>query len=332
MNNTDELLTTEAKIAKIKQLLPVHETRGHIFLPSDNFYWAPLNNTSLRDMARTICMWVGFKPLGLDVRFDKEALDDISVITQTNGRQAILIPERYSHNAYVCAGLLAQKLMSYYFQHRKHLNIEDFEQRETFITLSVVNGGLGILLLNSTSSAWQQRYPRLYARLMRSRPSYREKLAIADIFGQYVADYRIEPSVFSSYLCPWAELLRPRSWQNSHQAAGFVRAAREHSRRSYVKLAATLFIVLVGVIASGYAMTHRSKTLTQAQRMEQVRINNLKIEYERCNDEVRRKEIAFSDKKDYLIERTLEADRLRCVSLSNEYDYRVDEYNKNLSN
>lgn len=279
-------------------------------------------------MAKQLSMWVGFKPTALDISFSRQISGDSTYTLQENGRPSILIHERQRHNAYVCAALLAENLLRYYFEHRKHLVLKDPREQQTLIMLAVVYAGLGLVMLNNAPSYWQQQYPRLYARFSRKRPQTMIQARYRAMVQLFASDYRLDLTDVSGYLCPWVEKTQPGL--KTTREAGFVRRARTQSRRAYSTLVTSLLIILVGMALSGYVLEQRPENVPLALRQEHEEIDILRKSYELCNKAVAEKQAAYSQ-SDFFLERALDADRARCVSLRNLYNYRVDHYNQQLS-
>lgn len=330
MNDFDDLLTLEAKIARIKEMLPAHKTRGRFLLPDDSFYAAPRDDAGLKSMSRILCMWIGFKPVGLDIRFTDELEGESSMQTQDNGRLALLINRRHAHNAYACAALLANNLVRYFIEHRKRFKLRNPAEQEVFVIVSTIYAGLGVIMLNYSSSVWQQRYPAIYAWLNRNKPAYRSHIRTAGYVNSFAQDYRIEADSFALFLCPWAPWPITSERRYHHQPAGYVNAARGQARQASTALIASIMVIAAGMLLSGYVIGQRPDTLPLVLRQEREEIDILKNSYELCEQSVNKKQSAYNQ-NDFFIQRSLDAERARCISLRNLYNYRVDQYNKQLS-
>lgn len=325
MDDIAGLLTEEAKIMRIKKILPSHSMRGSFFTPDDAFYQIPRDNDGLKSMSKEISKWIGFKPVGLKVTFTRDISDDSCFVVSDDG-PAILIHGRHAKNPFACTGLLAEGLIEYYLEYRKHLKIDDSEEQKTLVMLGVVYSGLGLLALNYTTSYWQEHYPKLYYLFHHSRDIGKAAARYTAYVSRFALDYGIELGPFAKYLCPWAQILLPSKWQHISNRLDYVKSARHRSRRAYLALIVSLFIVITGTITSSYIVSRRLPTLPRDLREERSEIDILKDSYDACNASVAKKQKQY-DQTDFFIVRNIEADKERCLSIRNKYNYRVEDFN-----
>lgn len=330
MISADELLTEEAKIARIKALLPARERRGQLFVPDEAFYTPPHDDTGLKNIVKQLSVWLGFKPIGVKIAFSSEINSDSCFVVDEHG-PTILVHKRLYNNAFACAALLAENLLQYYFQYRKHADLTDVAEEKVFIMLAVTYSGLGLVALNYSHSYWQQHYPKLYLMLNSPRPEVLLRAEYAGYISRFAEEYRIDLNTFSKYLCPWAWLLLPtKPNKNNPDLSLYVKQARDNARSSYMALTVSLLVTISGVLLSGYVISQRPTGLSLALRQQREEIDILKTSYGLCQEALNRKEQAY-DQSDFFLIRNIEADRGRCDSLRNSYNYQVDLYNTQLS-
>lgn len=329
MDNIDGLLTEEAKIERIKKILPSHARRGFFFTPSDTFYATPRDNDGLKSISKELCKWIGFKPVGLTISFTRKISDDSVFVVNDDG-PAILIHGRHANNPFACAQLLAEGLMQYYLDYRKHLKLSDSEEQKTLVMLGVVYSGLGLLALNYSTSYWQEHYPKLYYLFHHARDNGKTAARYTKYVSRFALDYGIELGTFTKYLCPWAQILLPSKWQNASKDLDYVKTARMKSRRAYFTLVTSLLIVIVGTSVSWHLIAGRPPGLPRYLQNEREEIDILKIAYDACNTSVAQKQKQY-DQTDFFILRNIEADQERCISIRNKYNYRVNDFNSLVS-
>ena len=322
------LLTVEAKIAKIKQLLPEHDHRSRFFLPDDTFYVAPLNNKGLRSMAMPLCAWVGFKRVGGQFYFTGPSNDE-SWFEITESGPAIFINRRFRRNPYAVAALLSKCLMQYYVEYRKHLVLKDYREQQELIALAVVYSGLGLIGLNYTHSFWQEQYPKLYYLVHRSHSHSKTTMQYAKFTQNYAQENGLVFKSLLKYVCPWAWPYFSRTNSHSIRGADYVEAEKKKARNAYIGLVGSILFVISGSILSGYVLSQRPRLLPASLSNQKEEIEILRNSYELCSGTVAKKEKIY-DTTDMFIERSIEADQTRCNSLRNLYNYRVDQYNKQL--
>lgn len=322
------LLTVEAKITKIKQLLPEHEHGGRFFLPDNTFYVAPVDNSGLKSIATTICVWIGFKPVGIRFRFTATKHESWFETTETG--PTIFINRRFSRNAYACAALLAKHLIQYYLEFRKHLVLKDSKEQQELISLGVVHSGLGIVGLNYTHSPfWQEQYPKLYYLAHKSHAHSKLTQQYAHFTQNYASENGLAIKPIMKYLCPWAWPYFSNTDRVYVKAAGYVENETKKAKNAYIGLVGSVLFVAFGAILSGYVFSQRPRFLPAGLQNEKEEIEILRNSYELCTGSITKKEANYKN-EDIFIERSLEADHTRCTSLRNLYNYRVEQYNKQL--
>ncbi len=323
------LLTQDAKITRIKKLLPRSLSTGRFFIPDDAFYAIPKDDSGLRSQAKQISMWIGFKPAGLDIRFSP-LIDNDGCFTVKEGKPTILIHSRYVSNPYASAALLAEYLLSYYLEHRKNIKLTDIDDRQSLVILAVVYSGLGLVALNKVTSFSREHYPRLHSLFhIRSNigdPESRYK----NLVKQFAKDYGLEISSYTKYLCPWALRNLGLKRSVSSNVANYVRLSERRCRHAYTTLVGSLLVVISGILLTNTIFNINSMALSPSLRHQKEEIDIVRSAYEACIDTVTRKQHVYSQ-NDFFIVRNIEADRTRCNSLSNQYNQRVERYNSELS-
>ncbi len=320
------MLTEEAKIDKIKSLLPKTDRRGRFFLPDDVFYSSVLDNEGLKAITKQLTHWIGFKPSGLLVEFNND-IDANSIFVVNQGKPGVLINIRFKSNPFACAGLIAEGLMRYYLEYRKRIQLESTKDQQDLVSLGVIYSGLGIVAINQTTSFWQQKFPKLYDKLLKSR----SKIHInnyPEFTKKFAKDYGLEIGSFARYMCPWS--LCALKLQSSYEPVGYATLAKSKIRKLHLTLTIVIATLLCGAAYGTYELSNNPIRLTDVQVQEKEAINILKNSYDACLKSVAQKEKIYDSKTDFFIERNINADRLRCTSIQNLHNYRVERFKSQL--
>ncbi len=324
------ILTPEAKTIRIKRLLPSIKSPGRFFIPDDIFYLPPENNTGLNAQAKELARWLGFKPLGLNISFSKNIAEKSRLEASEKGID-LLINGRLRHNAFACAALLSEGLLEYYFVHRKKIKIKEHCELSDVIMLAVVYSGLGIVALNYADSYFEQCYPKLHFLLPWSKHEQARQLQYAGLIKSYAAEYGLEVGAFHKYLCPWAVLKLTPKGQDRPALITYAKVAYKRSRQAYLALFTSTLVVLGGLFMSLYIIGQRPDSLSLSMRQLKEDIDVLNNNYAACMSAVNRKQQSYKQ-PDIFIEQALAADKNRCTSIRNLYNYKVDQYNRALKN
>lgn len=324
MDSHSILLTEEAKIAKIKSLLPMSNRRGKFFIPDDAFYALPCDDAGLKAQLKQLSLWVGFKPIGLKLTFD-DLLTSDSVFNVRSSHPEILLHGRFRNNAYACGGLVAEGLMRYYLEFRKKTVLADSNEQQVFIDLAVIYGGLGLVALNKSTSIWQQKYPRLYASVISKVRAPINNYPL--LTRRFAKENGLELRALARYLCPWA--LAVLNLPPSINPVTYAKTAAQKVYTSYTALVIIIMVISCGIALGTYITSQRPVNLSAEQRQEKETIDILRKSHELCLDSVARKQKAY-DENDFFITRSINADRLRCTSIQNLYNSHVEHYNSQL--
>ncbi len=323
MDSHTNLLTLEAKIDKVKKLLPKSNRRGRFFIPDNAFYVPPVDDDGLKSMAKQLAQWAGFKPSGLEIAFSKDIVDE-SVFDIRDGKPAILINSRLRNNPFACGNYLATGLMRYYFEFRKQVALKDFAEQQTLIDMAVIYAGFGLVTMNHSSSFWQQKYPKSYTKIL-LRPDSRYRIQYT---RQFARENGLELGAFARYLCPWA--IAASQLPPPLDPMIYAKRSSRDSRRASLALIAVLALLAGGLALYGYRIANRPKQLSLSQLQEKEAVDILRSSHERCLESVAQKEKIYDGNSDFFVMRNLNGDRMRCTSIRNLHNSHVENLNSQL--
>lgn len=325
MYGHNDLLTEEAKITKIKHLLPQTARRGRFFIPDDAFYAPPLDDNGLKEMLKQMAQWVGFKPTGLETVFTED-IDGSSNFNIHEGKPVIQINQKLAKNPFACSGLLAEGLLRYFIEFRKGLTLGDATEQHTITMLAVTYSGLGLVAVNSSESFFQHKFPTVYARLgLASRSRFDN---YTHYVKQFATDYGLVLGSYAKYLCPWAQYRLKLPLPSN--PAGYVKQTLKNKKQASQLAGTVVVIAITSITICAFSIAHRPVRLTKAQLEQFEAIHVLKKSYEACEEAVLQKQQVYDDQTDFFIERNLNGDRMRCASIRNQHNYRVDQFNDGL--
>ncbi len=329
------LLMSRADMQRqLKELLGEHfHHSGELFLPGPTFYKLT-TNSDLTRASKELCQWLGVKPGHLSAKF--AATDGPVGSRIKNGKTTILINKEYQQNGFEAAAVLVHQVMHFALNQKKRFLLAPDQTNEEFINESIINSGLGLLVLNCLG------YPKpLFIRLLiKLHPGL---YMIADLYNRqkmtesflnYINDHQIVYETYSSKLAPWAKKLLPKPIKTLGQPDKRPSVHFQNvQRRVLIERIRITLLGLVSVSVFGFSLywyAQRPDPIPREIVEQYETIKALEQNYQRCAEKVLQLRRTL-DRDDLSAVRIAEAEENRCTSLRNRYDYQVNKYNAALS-
>lgn len=307
-----ELLTQADKIDKLGLVFAKSHRKTDVFLPSDDFYNQINGPDDVENMASQIFNWLGIKHRSLSFHIDPTQTE---LVKYSGGSSpSVTLGWHCQEDALLTGGVVAHAISHHLLIMRAKIKLASTAENEELTDLATIYAGLGVLVLNSLESKYHS------LAIMAPANYYAECI-------DYFNAHNVVPSIWTPYVV--SDILEKLGNISAIKQRSFVikriLALRKHKLRLLLAGFVTLLIVstLIGYIQS------RPQYLSaeMAERLDKVNI--LRAQVERCEDEVKRKQATW-DTSDIFIQRQINADQVRCASLRNRHNYEVNQYNAEL--
>lgn len=320
------LLTGEQHRERVRKSLGSRFSHhGQIFEPTEVFYQTVLSDSDLKHQYTQLCRWLGVPKTSLKVRFASAAP------TNHSSKQGVAIQSGLRKNAPVCAAILARHIARVCLE--RHGLPSDPFQAAALIDAFTIEYGLGVVMLNGLAASKKLPYgpaSHLAGHHLATK-NFLAPRAYAKRFIEFTHRFHLDIASWGGLLTPRARLLLPRVLRHpasrSPKRPEAVRILDRQNRVRKVKalLVGALAIGLIGV--SIFVTSNRPRYLPPELSIQREKIDQLRNLYQLCNNAVS-KEQNETDQANFFIARSTEADKNRCVSLRNKYNYEVDQYNQ----
>lgn len=309
------LLTHSDKIKKIEEVFSGNRHKSDIFLPDDDFYESTVSAEDPERMADSIFKWLGIKHRSVHFHVDPNQEQLLVYTHKKNASQLSLGPE-VLQDPLLCAAVVAHGIVHHLLIARAKISLGESDENEALADLGTIYAGLGILVINgfeTKQSALGSMGTQNYASEFLDYCS--ELRIVKSLWQPYVL-----PSVASEYLSTSTPLQKLKPFIKS-------RLSRSASRRKKITFGLTVMLVTMGGVF--YIMASQPKYLSAEMQEKRGTIALLKNQVEQCQNTVAYKQQKW-DQSDIFIQRQIDADKTRCTSLTNRYNYEVNDYNSKL--
>lgn len=329
MQGVEELLTDEAKQAKLRELMGVRQKlKGDIFVPDLAFYDLLQTDHGLTQAAIELYKWVGIKPYRLKVQYSNS-----EPAAPSHATHALIVPAKYQPFPYLAGAYLTLLIIDQII--RKQLGYQNASTG--FIEYASIHWGLGLPVLNGIAyeSSLREKIHHIIAVTWHHETTIRlhdyRMEDYAKAISAHVHDHRLTRWTWAEFVQKDAQKLL---WDDDqHVIPAIPSLERVHIRRRRSRE------IRLTLIAIAFALTVCIAIFTWAQRpikpsKETVdlyqTIQTIGIAHQACMSAAKQQRTDL-DLNDMFMERQLEATLSRCKSLENQYNYQVDAYNRLVS-
>ncbi len=309
---TEAPLTAEAREALLYDIFTDHLPHlGELFLPTDGFYGNLQGPKQAQHMLGCLCRWLAVKPGYIGLEFEPSDGE-----TPDGRRYTIRIESDALSDEFVLGATLAYALTKYLVERHKQILLPAADQVTMLATASNVFG-LGLVISNGLSpkykwaDSWRhtqdQHAPRLIGNYPETSYSY---LLLA-----FIKKHRMSPLQFRGHLTPWTAKRLGMALPRHSSAA--VTEIRHKIRVANIKMLgiAWLSIMICGI--SVFIIMARSKPVSAKITQAQDQVTFLATLKQQCKQSLNY-DRQYADHTDIQVVRTLNAESLRCESLSNQ--------------
>jgi hypothetical protein len=309
------LLTHVDKIKKIEELFSSNRHKADLFLPDETFYGEAVSASDPERMAKILFRWFGIKHRSVQFHINPEQ-EQLVVYTHKKNESQISLGWHTLEDPLVCAAAVAHGIIHHLLIARAKISLGDSDEDEALTDLGTIYAGLGILILNGLSS---KQLPLGSMGIQN----------YASEFIDYCNDQRVVKSIWQPYILPEIASTYLASNTPLKRLKPFIRLRTYRVRSRKKKLAIGLAAVVLLVVSAALFSTTKTKYLSAEMQEKRDSIAILKTQYEQCLGVIAYKQQRW-DNSDIFIQRQIEADKTRCTSLKNRYNYEVSEYNAQL--
>lgn len=310
-----DLLTQADKIDYLEESFAKYHRKHDLFLPDEDFYPEVVTPDSITDMANDMLHYLGIKHHGLSFHVDANQ-DALCLYQKSEASHSITLGWKCLEDSYVAAAALAHALCHHLLHARQKIHLADTPENEELTDLATIYAGFGILIANSFAT----KEPVLGTL---AQPNY-----IAECHD-YFNRYSIVASIWQPYVDPTiAQLFEAHLPPTKHYNKGVVwhQVLRDKHRKKFAILSVALGLLIIGCVG---LYLNQPRYLSASMQTQKESIDLLKEQYAICEDTVLRKEKTW-DTSDIFMQRQIDADKSRCASLRNRYNYEVSQFNQNL--
>ena len=304
------LLTHSDKIYALQKVLRSHRHSADLFLPEDNFYAAVNEPQDAERMARQIFNWLGIKHKSLIFHIDADQ-DQPLLFEKDHGHSHATLGLAAIKDPVFAGAVIAHAVIHHLLIGRHKLILASDDDNEVLADLGTIYAGLGILVLNGLESGSNPLGGM-------ARNNYVSE------FLDYVNNHQIVTSLWQPYVLPgivesfveFEQRIKPSSFVSTYYQH------RQKLKRRFFATAGLSLLAVVGLSSYLYLQANATD-LQLAEQDDTVQV--LRTQVEHCEQTVRYKQDRW-DTSDYFIQRQIEADKTRCASLKNRYQYEQNSY------
>ncbi len=331
------LLTTSEKTSLALKVVTDLPNLGSMFLPDDNFYKDAEAIKNLELKKKILCEWLAIKPSTVKVRFNQiiqSSTVDIELKKQKHFN--IQLEAKYSNNPFYVAAILSHSLSHVLVEKSKEYEYITNDQIEEIVDLVSTYAGLGLLILNGYG--YQKGYffeikNRLYSFLTGKQGSnflgYYSLKVYVSIFLLAGRSFNILPRSYLEHMLPGTyKLLAFNRIKNSGNIYQLDFTGKVLKKTKLNNIITSLVLILVIILSSFlvFSFSHRTKTLSPELQSLKDDVAILKKEYDICLSSVETKKQLLNS-NDLFVQQTIEGDLNRCISIRNQHNNLVDNFN-----
>lgn len=308
------LVTHADKLRKLQAVLSKNRHKADLFLPDEVFYGERVSADDPERMADVLFRWLGVKHRSVHFTINTDQTELIRYKHTKNTSQVTLGASCLTDEL-LCGAAVAHAVVHHLLLARAKISLGHHEEDESLTDLGTIYAGFGLIILNSfeseavLGSMGTQNY--------------------ASEFLDYCSDERIVANMWEPYVLPQvAKSFLTRDTKNV-QVKSFITHRLRQRRSSRTKVLAVTASLLLALLIVTIASLSKPDQLSPEMHEKRDTIAVLKAEIEHCQETVKRKQSTW-DQSDIFIQRQIDADKTRCTSLLNRYNYEVNEYNSKL--
>ncbi len=309
------LFTHVDKVKKLEEYLHGKRHKTDLFLPDDAFYRATVEPNDPEHMADQIFGWLEIKHRSLTISIDSNQ-DALILYEHTKSGSTVTLGWRCQEDSMLCGAAVAHAIIHHLLVARAKISLGNHEEDEALTDLGTIHAGLGILILNSFTS-------KQHILGSMGLPNYGSE------FIDFCNQHRIVSGVWQPYIMPTIseQYLSAKNVTSRLKPYILNRVKNTYKRKRILYASAGFLALLVGVFV--FIVTSKPASLSAEMVEKRDNISVLKAQVEQCQEVVKRKENTW-DQSDIFIQRQIEADKTRCTSLTNRYNFEVGQYNSAL--
>lgn len=306
------MLTHADKVKKLEALLSNKRHTSDLFLPDDIFYGETVQPEDPERMADTLFKWLGIKHRSVHIHINPEQTPLVAYTHRRNASQISLSLD-VLEDPLLCAAAVAHGIIHHLLIARAKVSLGIAEDDEALTDLGTIYAGFGVLVLNALES---KHHP------LGSMGAHN----YAAEFMDYCTQQRIVNNVWEPYILPDISKGLLVSQPSTKKLKPYIKARLQKSRSRKHKFTMFLAVLLLLTVGGAVLAMTQPKKLTVEMQEKQESIAILKTQYEQCQKLVAYKTERW-DESDIFIQRQIEADKSRCLSLKNRFNYEVSTYN-----
>jgi hypothetical protein len=293
--------------------------RDGLFLPDSEIYCYKSSGNSTEIIAKKIFVWLGIKPNSITYS-DNLVVDDKKAL-----RNFTISATSHQHPMVNVAGITKQ-CMEYFLTRKKvDINPEITEK-------AIIDFGLSLLVINSFQS---DKIIGNFLKNNNSQENVLNSLNKKDFcrrFNDYVRNNQLDNDIIIEHTIkssrPYLDF--KHSGRTKERNESFV--ITENNRQQKNK---TKFVLLIACICASFVLvtflySQKPKGLTKEVLAQKNEINTLEQSYRSCISNLKVKQQSY-DLDDVYMVRQIQAQFNECTSIKNNYDYKVQQYNKKIN-
>ena len=318
------LLTDEEIRTYLRTILHRGFTQyGNMSVPTTAQYNVLGTNEGLKEVFNDLCRWLGTKPSGVTVAYGD--------MTQPLYRDhTITIPTSYASHPLAVGGLLAMATMTYYLERYGHTT-----PAQNVVEFATIETGLGLWVLNGLPLRAKHRHSIYH--VLRGHDAHHIGVPLehytATLYGHNLAAYAHANHILAEqylggtsathrYLLPAIVTTKSnRSLPLPQAVAIHHAAAKQLWVRSILLVSIVAAVITLGIVA--YATSRPAVTFEQKQSEAALLI--MKDSLASCLSLAEQQQNTF-DPNDFSLTRQIDATKVRCESLRNEYNYALKQH------
>ncbi len=314
-NPPAELLTHSDKTERLEEIFAEYHRKAVVFLPSDTFYTDITGPESLEAMASEIFSYLGVKHHSVEFHIDIDSSESVAY-QRHSGASRIALGWYAIEDPLLAGSLVAHGIAHHLLISRAKINLDGSEENESFTDLATIHAGLGILVMNGLTS----KHVCLGALAPQNY--------VAECID-YFHERRVVPSVWQPYVSPEVITQRGDKPLAKQRYRTIIRKRIEQHAKHRKNIVAGGMVTALFLGFIGFNILSGPQYLSAEMQAQKDTVDLLKLQHRECEETVQRKEKTW-DTLDIFIQRQIDADKTRCASLRNRYNYEVSQYNERL--